>query len=87
MKSLAALVGVTLFGAALMKELRKPAEERTWHGRVGGMVPYDFRTPTWERLKSTLWNPNDAEIVKDKSFGVGWDVNFGAIARKAGLVA
>jgi hypothetical protein len=84
---LVALVGITLLGGAIMKELLKPAEDRTWHGRVAGFVPYDFRTPTWQRLRTTFWDPDDSRVVKDKVFGVGWDVNVGAIARKAGLVS
>ena len=82
---LATLIGLTLVGAAIMQELRKPAEQRRWQGKVGGAVPYDFRPPTWERLKATYWNPEDSQVVKDKAYGVGWDVNFGAIARKAGV--
>jgi hypothetical protein len=27
------------FFAALYQELRKPPEERTWHGKVAGIVP------------------------------------------------
>lgn len=86
MRPLAALVGITLVGAAVMKELRKPAGERQWHGHVAGVVPYDFRTPTWERLKANIWNPDDAHVLKDKIFGVGWDLNLGALARKTGLL-
>ena len=82
---LATLAGLTLAGAAIMKELQKPPEQRVWHGKVAA-VPYDFRPPTWERVKATYWNPDDSHVVKDKVFGVGWDVNFGAVARKAGLV-
>src|SRR5438105_4349302 len=75
-----------LVAAALAKELLRPPNERTWHGKVVGVVPYDFRLPTWKRVKATFWNPDDAQIVKDKTFGVGWDVNFGAVARKVGLL-
>ena len=85
LRGLFTLVGLTLVGAAIMQELRKPPEQRRWRGKVGGAVPYDFRPPTWERLKTTYWNPGDTQVVKDKVFGVGWDVNFGALARKAGL--
>jgi len=84
-KGLAGLLTLTAIGlvvAALMRELARPSEERTWHGRVAGVAPYDFRPPTWERLKANLWNPDDSRIVTDKTFGVGWGVNLGAIARK-----
>ena len=85
-RRLATLIGLTLVGAAVMKELRKPPADRRWHGKVAS-VPYDFRPPTWERVKATYWNPDDPQVVKDKVYGVGWDVNFAALARKAGLVS
>jgi len=61
--------------AAVVTELRKPEEERTWHGRVGGVVPYDFRPPTWEKIRNAYWNPNSDELFSDRVFGVGWAVN------------
>jgi len=80
------LGAIALVGAAVIQELIRPPEERTWHGRLAGKVPYDFRPPTLERLKSNMWNPEDSRVLTDKTFGVGWDVNLGAVARKAGLL-
>lgn len=77
LKMLAAILAI----AALIKELRLPKEERTWHGALGGLVPYDFRKPSLEKIKSTFWNP-DGPIIVDRVFGVGWTVNFGAIVAK-----
>ena len=51
------------------------------HGSALG-VPYDFRLPTVERLKQTYWNPEDRRVVVPKAFGVGFDVNFGALVRR-----
>jgi Family of unknown function (DUF5808) len=88
-KGLAGVLTLTAIGlvvAAIAKELARPSDERTWHGRVAGVVPYDLRPPTWERLRASLWNPDDSRVVTDKSFGVGWDVNVGALARKTGLL-
>lgn len=65
---------------AIVQELQKPAEERTWNGKVGDFVPYDFRMPTAERFKDTYWNP-DGPILTGKVFGVGWAPNFGAVKR------
>ncbi len=48
---------IGLFVAAVATELSKPEDQRTWHGRVGGVVPYDFRPPTWERIRAAYWNP------------------------------
>lgn len=65
------LIGITLVGAAVMQELMRPPEERTWHGRLANKVPYDFRPPSLERLKANMWNPDDVRILTDKTFGVG----------------
>jgi hypothetical protein len=45
------------------------------HGEFLG-VPYDFRRPTWAKLKSHYWNPGDERIFFPRAFGIGWDVNF-----------
>lgn len=75
------LLAAVLAIVAVIKELRLPQEERTWHGALGGFVPYDLRMPTVERTKSTLWNP-DGAIVVNRVFGVGWSINLGAIVAK-----
>jgi uncharacterized membrane protein len=38
-------------------------------------VPYDFRRPTWRKLKSHYWNPDDERIFIERAFGIGWDIN------------
>ena len=77
LKMLAAVLAIV----AVIKELRLPKGERTWHGALGGLVPYDFRMPTVEKIKRTFWNP-DGAIVVDRVFGVGWTINLGAIVAK-----
>jgi hypothetical protein len=62
---------------AVVQQLRKPSEERTWHGKVAGFVPYDFRKLTGERFRRTYWNP-DGPVISGKAWGVGWAPNFGA---------
>ena len=69
------LAVVALVVAAVATELAKPEEERTWHGKVGGVVPYDFRIPTWERIRSAYWNPDSNRLFNDRAFGVGWALN------------
>ena len=51
------LLAAGLAIAAVIKELRLPQEERTWHGTLAGFVPYDFRRPTVEKIKRTFWEP------------------------------
>ncbi len=72
------LVRFAAFGlivAAVATELAKPAPERTWQGRVIGVVPYDFRPPTWSRIRDAYWNPQSEKLFSDRVFGVGWAVN------------
>lgn len=71
-----------LVAAALYKELKKPAEEREWHGRIANFIPYDFRAPTVEKLRERLWNPDDPRIFTEHVFGVGWAINFHTVFRK-----
>jgi cytochrome b len=73
--SLVRLATWAVAAAALVEQLRRPQAERTWHGRVGGIVPYDFRVPTLARIRSAMWNPDDDRIVTEQPFGVGWTVN------------
>lgn len=67
---------------AIVQELRKPAEQRTWHGKVG-FVPYDFRIPTVERMRDTYWNP-DGPLISGRAWGVGWAPNLGAVKKLLG---
>lgn len=69
------LVTFGLVAAAVATELAKPAEQRTWHGRVFDMVPYDFRPPTLQRIRDAYWNPESNQLFSDRVFGVGWAVN------------
>lgn len=69
--------------AAIYQELRKPPALRTWHGRVAGVVPYDFRVPTWERIREAYWDPESDVIFTDRVWGVGWAVNIPVLARKS----
>jgi hypothetical protein len=70
--------------AAIVQELRKPEGQREWNGTVAGIVPYDYRWPTVDRIKARLWDPN-GPLIGPQVFGVGWTVNIGklvAIARQ-----
>ena len=72
------LVRLTAFGlvvAAVATELSKPEPERTWEGRVLGFVPYDFRPPTWDRIRDAYWDPRSDHLFSDRVFGVGWAIN------------
>jgi hypothetical protein len=54
-------------------------------GRVLG-VPFDFRRPTARRIAHRWWNLLDRRWLVPRTWGIGWDVNFGAIAVSLGVV-
>jgi len=78
-------IGACLVGMAIGTELAKPPSVRTWEGRIGGVVPYDLRFPTLERLRERYWNPDSDRVITRQPFGVGWTFNVGRLARLAGL--
>lgn len=72
------LVAAAFAVAAVVQELRKPVAERTWHGTVGDIVPYDFRKPTIDRFLASYWNPT-GPLISPRVWGAGWVLNFGAV--------
>ena len=66
---------IVLVALAVRDQLRLPPEERTWHGKIGGRIPYDFRPPTLERLRAAFWNKDTSQILVPQPFGIGWTVN------------
>ena len=82
LKRLIALLGVAAAAVAISEQVKRPVEERTWHGEVLGVVPYDFRMPTLDRLRERCWNPEDGRLFTPQVFGVGWTVNFYELQRR-----
>ncbi|GAB2463799.1 hypothetical protein GCM10007967_17700 [Xylanimonas ulmi] len=78
LRNLLTAAAIALSVAAVVKELRTPAPERTWNGKVAA-VPYDFRVPTLARAKERLWDPEAANLVGPRVFGVGWTLNVGKL--------
>ena len=70
-------VTIGLAVAALVKEVRRPPEEREWNGVVAGCVPYDFRFPTVARFKERVWAPESEHLINPRVCGVGWTLNAG----------
>lgn len=54
-------------------------------GRVMG-VPYDLRAPDAARITKTWWDPAEPRWIVPRVWGVGWAVNFGALAVSLGLI-
>ncbi|TMB58315.1 MAG: hypothetical protein E6J47_00025 [Chloroflexi bacterium] len=74
-------------GGAIYREMRLPAEERTWRGKLLGVVPYDFRLPTPRRVLDAYWNPERDNLFADQPFGVGWAVNLPVLLRSLGTLS
>jgi hypothetical protein len=78
-QDVATAIGVALLSAAVIQQLRLPRSERTWRGRLGGVVPYDLRPPTPTRIKASLWAPDDEHLLLPRAAGVGWSPNLARV--------
>jgi hypothetical protein len=74
-------VGALVVGA-VVQELRKPEDERTWTGRIVGL-PYDFRPPTPARMLREFWDPENDALLTPHAFGIGYGVNLARVVRPA----
>jgi len=74
------MAGIALGIAAVSQQLKRPAEERDWQGKVAG-VPYDLRIPTPSRIRERWWNPDDPRLFTPHVFGVGWSLNLYRLTR------
>jgi hypothetical protein len=72
--------------AAIWRELSKPPAERTWNGRLLGVVPYDLRIPTLGRLRDSYFNTRSSALFTSQPVGVGWSVNIAAILKRLGVI-
>ncbi|HET9878683.1 MAG TPA: hypothetical protein VFQ81_05195 [Candidatus Limnocylindria bacterium] len=70
---------------AVYSELRKPPADRTWHGKLLGVVPYDFRIPSLDDMRRAYWNPRSPKVFTDRPLGVGWAINIPTALRRIGL--
>ena len=78
-KRVVRVLWVALVGAAVADALRNNRR----HGELFGFVPYDFRLPTVERARTRTWNPDSGRVLTPTTFGVGWSLNLGRLARLA----
>ena len=72
-------VAFALLIASVVNELRKPKSERTWHGQLFGVIPYDLRLPNLVRARSTFWDPQNPNVLVPTLFGVGWSVTLASL--------
>ena len=70
-----------------------PEQARAVVERAGGAVdpdtapdPAPGRAPFSERIVRTMWAPQDPRLFLPRVVGLGWDLNFGALAVRLGLI-
>jgi hypothetical protein len=56
-------------------------EPKRTSGRFLG-IPYDWDTPTWQRFRATVWNPDDPRLFVPKVFGWGWTLNLARLLQR-----
>lgn len=49
-------------------------------------IPYDWRRPTWERVRSRVWNPDERRLLTPHAFGWGYTLNVHEALRRLGLL-
>jgi uncharacterized protein DUF5808 len=52
-------------------------------GRFLGM-PYDWRRPTAQRLRTRIWDPDNPRVFVPKAYGWGYGINLAAVLRRSG---
>ena len=82
-KKLALAVMAGLTAAAVATELRKPPEEREWHGKIADFVPYDLRPPTLAKVRDRIWDTGNPNLIVPQAFGIGWTINLGRLYKLA----
>lgn len=65
--------------------LTSGAGESPFAGTLLGL-PYDLRLPSSDRVAVRWWDPLNPRIFVPRLFGIGWTINFGALAVKLRLV-
>ncbi len=51
------------------------------HGKILGLAPYDFRVPSFQRIRETLCNAEDPRFLVPTFFRVGWALNLRSALR------
>jgi hypothetical protein len=67
--------------AALMEE---PAPHDAQWQVLG--LPVETRGPVSAEVRSRTWDPMSTRVIVPRLFGIGWTVNLGALAVRAGLI-
>ena len=49
-------------------------------------LPYDWRRPTWARVRERAWNRDDPRLLTPKSYGWGYDINVYELLTRVDIV-
>ena len=70
-----------LTAAAVGQELARQPADRTWKGKVAG-IPYNLHVAEWGEVANEYWNPKSNKMLSPHVIGLGWGVNFAAVAQR-----
>jgi len=73
------------YASRVCEALHLESEGPTPQGTILGM-PYDFRGASVKRVSERLWDTTNPRVFVPRLFGLGWTVNFGAVAVRLHLV-
>lgn len=73
------------YAADLVDALADESSDEAASWRVFG-VPVETRGPVSAEVRSRVWDPANPRLFVPRLFGVGWSVNLGAVAVRAGLI-
>lgn len=73
------------YAADLLDALTDESPGRSASWRVLG-VPVETRGPVSAEVRSRVWDPTSPRLFVPRLFGLGWSVNLGAVAVRAGLI-
>jgi hypothetical protein len=47
-------------------------------------LPYDWRRPTWQRVKESVWRPDDPRLWLPRAYGWGLSINVHRVLHPGG---
>ena len=87
-------ISLTIFRSAIRAIVEANGVSTVDHGdqpdlrRTGTFLglPYDWRRPTWSRVRERAWNRYDPRVLTPKTFGWGYDINFYELLARVGIM-
>lgn len=73
------------YAADLLDAIADDSSDAASGRRVLG-IPVETRGPFSAEVRARVWDPTDPRLLVPRLFGVGWSLNLGAVAVRAGLL-